>query len=73
MSKPEVDKTYNINHRRKGEFALSITDVDETWATGRLVAGTPHYLNHYNEKELGEVMTVRISLCSFEELTDGQG
>ena len=71
MAKPEVDKTYNINHSRKGEFALSVTKVDDEWVTGRLVAGTPHYLNHYNEKELGEEMTVRISFCSFEEVTDG--
>ena len=67
MAKPEAGKSYNINHSRKGEFALSITDVDDNWVTGRLIAGTPHYLNH-NEKELGEVMTVRRSFCSFEEV-----
>ena len=67
----EAGKTYNVDHRRKGKFVLAVTYVGDEWVTGRLIAGKPHYLNHYNEKELGEVMTVRISLCSFEEVTNG--
>jgi len=70
MAKPEVGKSYNVNHCRKGEFSLSVTDVGKEWITGRLIAGAPHYLNHYNEKELCESMTVRASFCSFEEVTN---
>ena len=67
----QAGKTYNVNHSRKGEFVLAVTHVGDEWVTGRLIAGKPHYLNHYNEKELGEVMTVRISLCTFTEVKHG--
>ena len=63
----EIGKTYLVNSQRKGVFMVRMTRVDETWATGIIVSGRAKALLEYNEKDKGEEVTVRRSLCTFTE------
>lgn len=64
---PEVGKTYHVDHQRKGKFTLKVTAVDDTWATGTIVAGRAGAMLPYNEVETGELISVRISLARWQE------
>lgn len=69
-TKPEVGKTYRVSHSRKGTFNMKMTSVGDEWAEGTIVKGRAGALLHYNEKETGEEITVRISFCSFNEVKE---
>jgi hypothetical protein len=66
MNKPEVGKTYNVVSSRKGRFQMTVTDVNDTFASGVILAGKAGAMLPENEREQGEEVTVRISFCSFE-------
>lgn len=61
----EVGKTYNVNHSRKGKFALQVTSVSEEWIDGFIVSGMAKAILPYNEVYEGEKITVRRSFCTF--------
>ena len=64
----EVGKTYRINSSRKGNFTARLTRIDETFATGTIVSGYAAAMMPENEREVGEEVTVRLSLCTFREV-----
>ena len=68
MANPEVGKTYEVNHARKGEFVLAITAVNDEWITGNLIEGEPRYLLDCNKRIKGEELTIRRSFCNFKNL-----
>ena len=61
----KIDTTYVVNHSRKGTFTLKITNIDDTWITGTIVEGKTRAIMSYNEKEIGEKITIRKSFCNF--------
>jgi len=66
--KIETGKIYNVSHNRKGNFTMMVESLDDEWASGTIVEGKTKVMNNYNEKEKGEALTVRISLCTFNEV-----
>ena len=66
----EVGKIYNVMHNRKGTFRLLITETSGEWVCGQIVAGTAGAMLDCNVKEVGEMITVRESFCTFREITD---
>lgn len=62
----EVGKTYLINSARKGKFTGIVTRVDDTWADVLIIKGKAEAMLDYNEREQGETVTVRRSLCAFK-------
>lgn len=64
----EIGKTYKVVSQRKGTFTMRATSVDETWATGVITTGKAGAMLNYNERETGEEVTVRRSLCAFTEV-----
>ncbi len=63
----EIGKTYLVNSSRKGTFAGRLDRLDETWATFTITGGKARAMLDYNEREKGEEVTVRRSLCGFTE------
>jgi hypothetical protein len=63
----EVGKTYIINSTRKGIFTGVIASVDDTWASVLIINGHAKAMLDYNERGVGEVVTVRRSFCTFTE------
>lgn len=68
MTNIEIKKTYKVNHSRKGIFELNITRIDEEWVTGIIVNGMAKAILSYNERLIGDEITIRRSFCSFEEI-----
>lgn len=62
-SLPEVGKTYEVRHSRKGTFVMTVTALDGIWLTGTIVDGISKALLDYNVRETGEEIAVRNSLC----------
>lgn len=46
---------------------MKITHCDDTFATGIIVDGHASAMMQYNEREKGEEVSVRQSLCTFTE------
>ncbi len=63
----EVGKTYLVNHSRKGTFTARMTRVDDTWATGVITGGHAGAMLDYNDRDKGEEVTMRLTLCKFTE------
>jgi hypothetical protein len=63
----KVGKTYLVNSSRKGIFAMRVTQIDEEWATGIVTGGKAKAMLDYNEREIGEEVTVRRSFCTFTQ------
>jgi hypothetical protein len=61
----EVGKVYQVNSQRKGKFMMRVTDVNDKFITGVITNGKAGAMLSYNEREQGEEVTVRQSLCSF--------
>lgn len=62
---PEVGQTYRVKHSRKGIFEMRVTGVDKDWAHGVITDGFAGAILPYNEREVGEDITVRRSFCVF--------
>lgn len=69
--KVEVGKTYNVKHVRKGNFTIRVTAINGEWIDGVIVAGRVRYASqaHSNEGYVGDAVTVRACLATFEETT----
>ena len=63
----EVGKIYLVNSQRKGTFMARMTRVDDMWATGIITGGYARAMLDYNERDTGEEVTMRRSLCRFTE------
>ena len=63
----EIGKNYLVNSSRKGTFAGRLESLDDTWATFTIIGGKASAMLDYNEREKGEKVTVRRSLCGFTE------
>lgn len=66
---PIVGKTYEVTHSRKGTFNLRVTGMDDEWVNGTIVAGSAEFFTEEN-REAGEVITLRRSLCIFRSVPD---
>ena len=66
MNDLKVGTAYTINSTRKGVFKGLLTSVDDTWATFLITSGKAKAMLDYNEREEGETVTVRRSLCTFK-------
>lgn len=65
---PEVGKTYNVTHSRKGAFTLRVDSIEGEWVEGEIVAGEAEMLSLSNANlGPGDQITVSASLCVFEE------
>lgn len=66
----EIGKKYLVNSSRKGVFMARLKIMDDTWATFTIIGGRARAMLDYNEREKGEEVTVRRSLCTFTEQPD---
>jgi hypothetical protein len=66
----EIGKTYQVNSTRKGQFTGIVTNIDETWADVLITDGRARAMLDINEREQGETVTVRRSLCTFTQLEE---
>lgn len=60
---PVVGKRYKVNHSRKGEFWGTVVRADDVWATIEIDKGVAKAMLSENEREAGEQVTCRNSLC----------
>lgn len=67
----EIGKTYQVNHQRKGRFTLHITSASDEWVDGVVVSGVAEAALQGNEREAGEPISIRRSLCQFTEAPGG--
>lgn len=68
----ESGKTYRVNHSRKGKFTMRVTAVRGEWIDGLIIDGRAKYMSMQNQGEgyVGDEVTVRASLATFEEVPD---
>jgi len=60
----EEGKIYKVRHSRKGIFHLYVLNQDDTWLTGRIIKGHAKAMLEYNEKYVGDEITVRKSFLT---------
>jgi hypothetical protein len=63
-----VGRTYHVASRRKGKFTGKLVSQDDTWATLEITSGKAGAMLPYNEREVGEEVTVRREWCTFTEV-----
>jgi len=63
----EIGKTYKVNSQRKGKFTMKVTSLHDPFVTGIIVDGHASAMMQYNERDKGEEVSVRESLCTFTE------
>lgn len=66
MCKLQNGATYKVKSQRKGSFTGLLIHHDETWATIEITDGKAQAMLAYNERSMGEEVTVRRSHCLFE-------
>ncbi len=66
----QAGKTYLVDHVRKGQFSLRITEVGGDWVVGVVVAGTARHISSENVwvGGVGTKLTIRIALAHFTEV-----
>jgi uncharacterized protein (UPF0179 family) len=64
----EVNKTYKVNHSRKGKFIGKLVSNDGEWVKIEISDGKAQALLEMNEAYVGETITVRRTFCTFEEV-----
>lgn len=62
---------YEVKHSRKGLFVMRLDKISDDWGSGVIVEGRASALLHYNVKEEGDPITVRLSFCRFREVVNG--
>ena len=65
-NQPKVGLSYKVKSQRKGTFKGIVTYIDDTWADVLITNGKASAMLDYNEREAGETIRVRQSLCVFE-------
>lgn len=66
----KLGKTYSINHRRKGIFIGKVKAVHGDTAEILITEGKAGAVCNYNEKEAGEIVKIRESLCTITKIND---
>lgn len=72
MSELQNGATYKVNSSRKGKFTGLLVAHDDTWATIEITDGKAQAMLAYNERSIGEEVTVRRLLCSFEQMGESK-
>ena len=72
MSELQNRATYQGNSSRKGKFTGLLVAHDYTWATIEITDGKAQAMLAYNERSIGEEVTVRRLLCSFEQMGESK-
>jgi len=67
----QAGKAYKVVSQRKGTFTGIATAVNDEWVTVLITKGKAQALLPYNEREAGEVVTVRRSMTTFTLLEGG--
>jgi hypothetical protein len=62
------NKTYIVDHSRKGLFTIRVESVEGEWVGGVIVSGKANALCESNIKRIGEKILIRKSLCKFTEV-----
>ena len=63
----EEGKIYKVRHSRKGIFHLHVLKQDDTWLTGTIIKGHAGAMLEYNERYVGDEITVRKSFLTILE------
>lgn len=66
-----IGKTYKVTSSRKGVFTGILTQCCDTWATLLITQGKAGAMLEYNERNKGELVTVRRALCTFSAVEGG--
>lgn len=65
---PQVGKTYEIRHSRKGTFIGVVKEISGEWADVEITNGIAKAVMDYNVREAGETIRVRDSMTYWTEL-----
>lgn len=57
-----VGKTYEIDHKRKGLFKITITETNEEFLSGVITEGTTKTMLAHNTRTAGDDISIRKSL-----------
>lgn len=60
---PKQGDVFEVRHQRKGVFVVRVKAVAGEWLTGVIVEGQAGAMMAYNERDTGEEVTVRDTLC----------
>lgn len=61
---PEVGKTYEVRHSRKGTLTIKVQALKDEWVTGELISGKERLMSSESTpKEPGESITLRDVHC----------
>lgn len=66
MSELQNGATYKVKSSRNGKFIGLLVSHDDTWATIEITDGKAQAMLAYNQRSIGEEVTVRREWCSFE-------
>lgn len=66
----KTGQVYLVDSQRKGKFTGRLTAVDDTWATFTITAGRAAAMLAYNERKVGEEVTVRREWCAFTHVPE---
>ena len=61
----ETGKEYMIYHTRKGRFCGKVVQILDEWVDILITKGKAKAALFYNEKEVGEIVRVRLAHCTF--------
>lgn len=68
MSEFEIGQVYQVQHSRKGTFAICVTAQDDEWVTGTIVDGRAKMISMtVGDAEEGESITLRKSFTTIIE------
>jgi len=68
MSTIEIGKKYKIDSQRKGKFIIKVTNISDDFVDGIICGGKATALLSYNERELGENVSLRKQWTAFTEV-----
>jgi hypothetical protein len=60
----EIGKTYKIDHQRKGVFTIRVESQNEDTVTGIITSGFAGAMMAYNEKDIGDKISLRKSMIT---------
>lgn len=66
MTELQNGANYKVNSSRKGKFTGLLVSHDDTWAIIEITDRKAQAMLAYNQRSIGEEVTVRRELCSFE-------
>lgn len=70
--KPEIGKTYEVNHLRKGTFVFKVTGIYKDFMDWIIINGTANAILEENVRTKGEEISLRIEFCQLKEINSQQ-